>query len=309
MIKTYYDLKEYNFIENCEIPKIIIKTGSFAVSDLPIEIANLYNQITESNPHYTLFYFDDDDRLKFIQDNYEERYINAYKKLIPKAYQADLFRYLILYKYGGVYMDFSMSPLIPLDDIIKSYKEVYVRDRLSMPIIYNAFISTIKQSKILEKCIAKCIKNIENNDYGYDSLCVTSPIILGETFAEIEIQGLFVDGKIQLGRINDNLFVYSFENGDNEFFKNPENGQFVVKNKIDNHYNIVYKDKVNTLYYPRLWENRIVFRDERFIEIENIYKEVTKNKIDLGLVVFLYTFNIEKSEIKNIIINKMYENK
>jgi hypothetical protein len=229
--------------------------------------------------------------LKFIEENYEKRYADAYMKLIPKAYQADLFRYLVMYRYGGVYMDFSMKPLIPLKDIIKSYKEVYVRDRLPMPIVYNAFICTLKQSKILEKCIEKCINNIESNDYGYDALCVTSPIILGETFAEIGIEGLFVDGKIEIGKINDSLFVYSFEFGDDEYFKDPENNELVVKNKVDNHYNIVYKDKKNKLHYSSLWQNKIVFKDERFIAIENLYLTILKRKADLEGVCNYYKSN------------------
>jgi mannosyltransferase OCH1-like enzyme len=290
VIKSYENFKSHTFTNNEGIPKIIIKTGSFNISNLPLEIIISYKEIIEENPLYTLFYFDDDDRLQFIKDNYETRYVDAYLKLLPKAYQADFFRYLILFKYGGIYMDFSMKPLITIDKIIKSYTEVYVRDQKHIN-IYNAFIATTKSSQILNDCIKKCLYNIENENYGNNVLCVTSPAILGETFIESNIFG--DDNKsIKTGKINNRLYIYSFEKDDDKNIKNPENGELVIKNKIDNHYNIIYGDKVNLLHYSNFWKNKKVFKNERYLKIEKIFEEIYGQKNDTNKLAEFHLSNL-----------------
>jgi mannosyltransferase OCH1-like enzyme len=297
--KNYLIESNYN-----EIPKIIYKTGSFNINDLPIEIEKLYNQIIEDNTDYTIFYFDDNDRLNFIIDNYEEMYVNAYKKLIPKAYQADFFRYLILYKYGGIYMDFSMQPLIKLDDIIFDCKEIYVRDIIPKN-MYNAFIATIKNTEILKSCINKCLYNIENENYGEHVLCVTSPAILGETFLDSNINGISSNSSINVGKINESLLIYNFKEEDDKHIISPFDNQNVIKVKIDNHYNIVYGENLSRLHYSALWRGKLVFKNERFFEIEKTYEQINNKKIELNYVLDLYKSNKNIEEIKNI----LYENK
>ena len=54
--------------------------------------------------------------------------LNAYDSLIPGAYKADLFRYLVLYREGGVYLDCKSSTIIFLKyslicDAIFSFKK------------------------------------------------------------------------------------------------------------------------------------------------------------------------------------------
>ncbi len=45
----------------------------------------------------------------FISENFESAVLWAYDQLIPLAYKADLGRYCLLYKLGGVYSDLSIS--------------------------------------------------------------------------------------------------------------------------------------------------------------------------------------------------------
>lgn len=308
--KSYEEFKKIKIESSLnEIPKLIFRTGSSKIDNLPDEIFNLYEETLLENEGYQMFYFDDNDRHDFIKDNFEEKYIVAYRSLIPKAYQADFFRYLVLYKHGGIYMDFSMKPLIPLKDIIKDYKNVYVRDRLSMPIIYNAFIATIKNSEILDLCISKCLHNIQNENYGYHALCVTSPIILGETIFELGINyidGLVIGGKIQVGEINKDLFIYSFEEGDGENFKNPQNNQFVVKNKIDNHYDLLYKNKYNVLRYDALWNNKMVFMNDTLYDIESKYYNYFLDKIEISTLLMIYNI-LKNSNEKKLLFEKFVE--
>jgi hypothetical protein len=62
------------------------------------------NNIKKKNPRFKYYLFDDNDCREFIKNNYSDKILNAFNSLIPGAYKADLWRYCILYKYGGIYI-------------------------------------------------------------------------------------------------------------------------------------------------------------------------------------------------------------
>ena len=51
------------------------------------------------------YLFNDADCRAFIMNEYPPDVLMAYDQLIPTAFKADLWRYCVLYKYGGVYLD------------------------------------------------------------------------------------------------------------------------------------------------------------------------------------------------------------
>ena len=118
MLGNYKDFKFFikSFENEGGIPKIIYRTAPFNFDKIPKPILELYEKDLNNNPEYNMFYFDDFDCQCFIEENYGIEYLHLYKQLIPTAFKADLFRYLILYKHGGIWMDFSMSLLKPLND-------------------------------------------------------------------------------------------------------------------------------------------------------------------------------------------------
>ncbi|KAL7515526.1 hypothetical protein ACHAXN_013469 [Cyclotella atomus] len=63
------------------------------------------------------FYTDDTAR-KYIQENYPLRFVTVFDSLVPGAYKADFFRYLVLYKDGGIYVDVDVMLNANLDSFI-----------------------------------------------------------------------------------------------------------------------------------------------------------------------------------------------
>ena len=55
------------------------------------------------------YLFNDADCRAFIMNEYPPDVLTAYDKLIPTAFKADLWRYCVLYKYGGVYLDVKLT--------------------------------------------------------------------------------------------------------------------------------------------------------------------------------------------------------
>ena len=62
----------------------------------------LLNRVGIDCVHYL---FNDDDCRDFLSKTFPNDVVNAYNLLIPTAFKADLWRYCILYMFGGVYMD------------------------------------------------------------------------------------------------------------------------------------------------------------------------------------------------------------
>ena len=264
MIQTYKDLKDYKFEDNGQIPKIIFRTGSYKLNDLPSQIAELYKKEMFENTDYTLFYFDDKDCEDFIILEYGVIMFDYYSKLIPTAFKADFWRYLILQKYGGIYIDFTMHTIIPYNEIIKPHRrQIYVRDSCDICGIYNAFIASIPNTQLLQKAIDKVIENIKNKNRGVSALDVTGPAMLGRLFKQ-ELNLLFYDW-IPIGGIRNDLYLYS--NPSNEFIQD-EFGTKIIKNRLENHYELAYNEKLHPLvqdmkplnHYSRLWSDDKVFR-------------------------------------------------
>ena len=62
----------------------------------------IMNRVGVDCIHYL---FNDADCREFIAREYPPDVLMAYDLLIPTAFKADLWRYCVLYKYGGVYLD------------------------------------------------------------------------------------------------------------------------------------------------------------------------------------------------------------
>lgn len=106
--------------EGAVIPKIIHQT--FHGKQLPQPFQNNVRKILVMNPTWEYRFYDDGDIAEFIDFNYGKIVLSYYNRINPKygAARADLFRYLLMFKCGGVYLDIKSSPEKPLDDVIRA---------------------------------------------------------------------------------------------------------------------------------------------------------------------------------------------
>ena len=66
------------------------------------------------NPEFTYRFYTDRDCLRFIKKHFPQ-YIGLYKSLCLGVQRSDVFRYLVLYHYGGYYADMDTTCKIPID--------------------------------------------------------------------------------------------------------------------------------------------------------------------------------------------------
>lgn len=202
-IKTYIDLKGRKW-EGNGIPKWIFRTGTSTIDNLPRQIINLYTAIQWNNPEYETFYFSDEDCVQFIMEEWGQEYLDLYNKLIPSAYKADFWRYLVLYKYGGCYNDFTQVLNVPYNDVIAGVDRVVVRDDPSgqKGYLYNALMFTKAGDVMVKKAIDICIYNIKKEYYGLDCLSVTGPAVLGQAFKQAGLNKTKMVYNITAGEYN-----------------------------------------------------------------------------------------------------------
>lgn len=196
------------------IPLNIYQT--WHTKNLPPKMRECVNKMKRDNPDFKHHLYDDADCRKFIKKNFDIEVLDAFDKMVPGAYKADLWRYCILYKNGGIYLDIKFQchdgfNLLELCD--KNYLvlerpyagKVNVEDELNMINsyhyyynvynkidtnfwedrrigIYNAVMVSVPKNPLLLNCIYKIVNNVNNNYYGYNPLYITGPGLLGDEY-------------------------------------------------------------------------------------------------------------------------------
>ena len=90
-----------------------------------------------------------------------------------------MWRYCILYKYGGIYHDIKYQPFENFKYIELADKEYFVKDRDSGGGgIYNALMVCKPGNDILYKCIKQIVDNVKNKFYGKSALEPTGPLLM-----------------------------------------------------------------------------------------------------------------------------------
>ena len=235
--KIPYPLKRYY---NPVIPLNIYQT--WHTKDLPPLMKNAVNTIIYNNPGFNYQLFDDDDCRNFIKDNFDTNVLNAFDSLIPGAYKADLWRYCILYKNGGVYLDIKYAPFNGFRFISLMEKEHWVLD-IDKNGIYNALMVCKPNNEILLKAINKVVTNVKNKFYGSNCLHPTGPIMLAEFFTQSD-KNIF-DMYHDIYQSVENRFI---------FF----NGYIIFKNYND--YLNEQRNNQKLGHYSGLWGSRNIYR-------------------------------------------------
>lgn len=268
----YDDLKTFKNITYTPggIPRLIFKTSHYKMSDIPREMMNALARTQGVNPTYSIFYFDDDDVSRCMEDFSPEVH-ELYKKLIPGAFKADFFRVCILYVYGGCYSDIGHVSLEPFDTICEDANLVLVNDCLDdcknakyYIGIHNALMCTTPKQPYFKMSIDAISSQIREETYGENWFDITGPTILGKVFncyfhgvcdnvnKKLLKPGITTYGTCKVKILS--LYVPSFEEG---YIK--DNGKQVILTKFDNYHSVMYASK-NITRYNELWEQRRVYK-------------------------------------------------
>lgn len=101
------------------IPKVIHQMWVQGFDSMPDIYKEWSSKWKTTHPNWELKFWSDTEALKFIEENYPH-YLEVYKKLIPVK-KTDFFRLLLLYHFGGVWVDTDTYPVKSLDMLIDRF--------------------------------------------------------------------------------------------------------------------------------------------------------------------------------------------
>ena len=276
-----YDIEEK--MKSAVIPFNIFQT--WCDKKLPPKMRECVDRLKSQNPEFTHHLYDDNDCRNFIKTNFDSDVLESYDTLIPGAYKADLWRYCVLYKYGGIYLDIKykcengfklieltdkeyfvldrpyMNNNISLSDELKLinnpnyYKNIYnsidsVMWKNKEIGLYNAVMVCKPNNPILLDCINEIVFNVNNKSYDFGLLYPTGPGLLGEKYF-----------KHDYSKIKNIELFYSIE------------GTAILNKKriIMSHYpeyrreQHLYGNKIP--HYGTLWRNKNIYKTNSIINM------------------------------------------
>jgi mannosyltransferase OCH1-like enzyme len=254
IINKILDKKE--LFSQDKIPLILYKTGPFET--VPENINNLFEINKKKLNLQKIIYYNDNECNSFMKD-FGEKYYKAYDMLIPNAFKADLWRYCVLYKNGGIYGDLTQYFLINYDVNKENVDMVFVKDGLKYD-IQISFMATKKNNNFFKYLIDNITNNILNKNKGDGVFDITGPRACGRYFLKF-----FSIDEIPLG-------INKLKGLDNIFYKiridmmqNPLSfidiytKKKMVVTKIDEHDKLITSNG-NKPKYHSLYKNNQIFK-------------------------------------------------
>jgi hypothetical protein len=148
---------------------------------LPEPIQKSIDNMLNLNPEFEYHLYDDDDMIKFIHDNYPGEISEAFDTIKIGAMKADLWRYLVLYKFGGVYLDIDSEIYSDLSTLIVDDCAVITRE--NNPNLFVQWMLIFPPNhELLKICIDKCVWNIMN--IKDDVAKLTGPFVYSDSIRE-----------------------------------------------------------------------------------------------------------------------------
>ncbi|WP_412850259.1 glycosyltransferase family 32 protein [Chryseobacterium sp. PMSZPI] len=219
------------------IPKQIFQT--FKTKKLPwITRWHIWN-MKRKNPEYHYYFYDDNDIQKFITEEFSPEYIELYNRLTIGAAKADFFRYAILYKRGGIYLDIDSTVTQPLRHLIKDEDQAVISMERHVDLYLQWALIFDKNHPFLKKTLELMLDNIETHRYPNDIHSTTGPRVFTNAihqsleenpnisyrlFDGIEFRG-YLKFKYKLGK----FFLYEKKS---EHWKKKQMSQDIIKSKF-----------------------------------------------------------------------------
>lgn len=147
------------------IPKIIWQTYKTSKFDNLPQNA-LLKSITwkNLNPDFEHKYFNDDDIYNFVKEEYGQEMLDLMNSFKVPVMKADLWRYLVIYKYGGVYADIDTECKKPLNEWFDLDKNMIVAPENGLHYVQYFFAAEAK-SPVIKSVIDILVKRCSKINY------------------------------------------------------------------------------------------------------------------------------------------------
>lgn len=147
------------------IPKIIWQTYKDPVDTLAPYMNDAIQTWKDLNPEYDHRYMDDIQAGQFVLEEYGQEWYDIFISLPVGVMRGDLWRYMVIYKYGGVYADLDTECLLPISSWMLEDKEFIVCPETSEHFCQWTFAAT-SGNPILKSVLDLIKDRLLNPEYG-----------------------------------------------------------------------------------------------------------------------------------------------
>lgn len=274
--------------------------------NLPPFYKKYNDQLKQQLPNYSYTLFDEREINTFVNTYYVGEISECYNKLNTITSKVDFWRYLYLYKYGGIYLDIDSMIMKNIDTLIEDVDGVISREP-NKPYTYVQWaLFFCKEHPILLKTIKLVTQNIKSN-ITQTILELTGPVVFTkavDSYISLNRTGLLwskTTPDLQYN-INDcKTRVYGIEYGDYTLSWVPEKNQMYSNANL--HWSADKRSLIKTKGF-------VIFCNKTYLPmVMNLVESVllfSKYNIELFCIHFDYDFN--NPRIKTIRLSIPNEN-
>lgn len=240
--------------DQLEIKKDLSIYQTWETKFVSSKMAQAIQSFKDMNTDYNHILYTNDMRKEFIYKNYEKDVYNAYNMLLPGAFKADLWRYCLLNKVGGIYCDADAICLVSLKKLIEQIPEgtTFVAGRdLNGINISNGFMYTKPNNLILQECIKTATSKILNKEYCEHDVDLTGPGLVGNVVRRLYD---FKNRVFNIGVINKDVFLLKFADDHLQY-----NGVKFIKFKYEGYDE--EREYMGGSNWAKQFEKRKIYRD------------------------------------------------
>ncbi len=164
------------------IPRIIYQT--FRSSDLPFITRWHIARFKKNNKDYQYEFYDDERIALFFSEEFGDEVLSLYNRINIGAAKADMFRYAILLRKGGVYLDIDSDIKGSLNEIIQENDKAIISFEKNPHLFVQWALIYEANHPFLQRTLDKVIDNIKENRYPNDVHKMTGPSVYTEAINE-----------------------------------------------------------------------------------------------------------------------------
>lgn len=185
------------------IPKTIYQT--YKTAKLPFVFRWHIKKLKQKNPSYSYEFYNDKRASDFIHEAYGEEISSLFERISIGAAKADFFRYAILYKKGGVYLDIDSLITSKIDDFIRSDDVAVISYEGNKYLFLQYVLFFEAQHPFLKRTMDLMISNLKENTYPFDTHKMTGPTVFTKAIRDCMANQPKVDYRIMGTDFNNNV--------------------------------------------------------------------------------------------------------
>ena len=225
-IRNRFKSMNLEFLTNKKIPKKI-----YMCYKNIIDLEKYSKKWKELNPEYEIELYDDERCKDFLLKEYSQLHVDIFDHIKDGPIKSDFWRVCIINKYGGLYVDADINPLVPLneyidddDDFVTCISTAFKPNKKKWQLNPH-FILSHPNNKILQNCIDEYVRMYKNNvKYSYWGWSVCQIIYIDKL--KLKKSQVLYDNNTKY------KFILELNPNDCEY-----DGKLVLHNRYDNYKN------------------------------------------------------------------------